>query len=133
MRYLCPTSQIIISPRRRVVFTYEQTQSVTLNFGNLSLILTSSFKVLKIIYAFGVSHTFLAHDMPISIKILFSSDYGSSVGEVATLKASQMPTFVTADGIDGRVIVSGCNDEDFDHVKIVLQGWSHASVSRPQG
>lgn len=35
---------------------------------------------------------------------------------------SKAPLFYTAAGVDGRVIISGCNREDFDHVKIILEG-----------
>lgn len=35
---------------------------------------------------------------------------------------SEAPLFYTADGVDGQVIVSGCNREDFDHAKIILEG-----------
>lgn len=57
--------------------------------------------------------------MNATIDINFTSAHGC---RLSGSPVSEAPLFYTADGIDGRVIVSGCNREDFDHAKIILEG-----------
>lgn len=57
--------------------------------------------------------------MKATIDITFTSACGHRRSGLQDLV---IPLFYSTYGINGQVIISGCDRDDFDHVKIVLEG-----------
>ncbi len=55
-----------------------------------------------------------------SIKIYFSNEYASNQGRVTG--SPDRPVFLSAEGIEGYIVLAECSSYVFDSVKIVLEG-----------